>query len=162
MAGNSQFQSVDKEYPRFRFPGFGSEGTCFVRARVRHDGLIVLCAQLYSYNGTAVTLAIEEIREAAIARLHDEVGLEHLVPAKKWWQRKASRQEVLAHASTRASIIEHWPEGRGLARGASFALVEFDDAGHPEWDYKRQAAIAHKCAVEDEFLSVDPDQLHFR
>lgn len=92
MNGNSQFQSVDKEYPRFQFPGFASSGTCFVRAGVRQDGLIILCAQLYSYKGTSITNAIEEVRASAIAQLHDDVGLQLLVPAKKWWQGKVSLQ----------------------------------------------------------------------
>lgn len=159
--GDSLFQSVDKEYPRLQFPGFGSVGTCFVRARVRHDGLVILCAQLYSYHGTSVTNAIEEVRMAAIVQLHEDVGLQHLVPARKWWQRKASWQDVIAHAAAHATVVEHWPKGRGLAPAGSYAIVEFDDEGRPEWDYKRQAMVAQKCAVEQEFLAVDPEQLHF-
>ena len=161
VSGNSQFQSVDKEYPRLRFPGLLSEGTCFVRARVRKDGVVILCAQLYSYTGTSVTQAIEEVLEAAIARLHDDVGLQHFIPARKWWQRKATREEMLAHAAARTIVVEHYPKGRGLAPAGSFAIVEFDDAGRPEWDYQSQATVARKCGVEDGFLTVDPQRLQF-
>ncbi|AZS82010.1 hypothetical protein IPU70_28090 [Achromobacter sp. SD115] len=162
MDGNSQFQGIDKEYPRFQYPGLMSVGTCFLRARVRHDSLVIVCAQLYDYHGTSVTNAIEEVREAAIVQLHDDVGLQHLMPARKWWQRKPVREEVLANAAALSTIIEHWPKGRGLAPAGSFAIVEFDDAGKPEWDYRPQAMAARACAVEEEFLTVDPERLYFR
>lgn len=162
MGENTQFLSVDREYPRFRFPGIGAEGTCFVRARVRHDALVILCAQLYGYDGTSVTNAIEEVRFASIVQLHDDVGLQHLMPPRKWWQGKPTRDKVLAHAATRSIVVEHWPKGRGLAPAGSFAIVEFDDSGKPEWDYKRQDAVARMCAVEDEFLTVAPERLQFR
>jgi len=158
----SQFQSIDKEYPRLRFPGFVAEGTCFVRARIRQDGLVILCAQLYGYNGTSVTNAIEEVRRAAIERLHEEVGLQHLLPTKKWWQRERTRDELLAIAAAQTAMVEHYPKGRGLAPAGSFALVEFDDAGRPEWDYKPLATVAQQCAVESGFLTIDPEQLHYR
>lgn len=161
MDGNSQVQSVDMEFPRFQFPGFVSTGTCFVRARVRHDGLVILCAQLYGYKGTSVTNAVEEVREAVIARLHDDTGLRHLMPAKKWWQRERTRDEVLDHAAAHTTWIEHYPKGCGLAAGATFAVVEFDDAGTPEWYYKPLATVAQHAAVEEEFLTVDPQRLHF-
>lgn len=75
MNGKPQIQTVDREYPRFHFRGLMSKGTCFVRARVRPDGLVILCAQLYGYNETSVTQAIEEVREAVIEKLHEDVGL---------------------------------------------------------------------------------------
>lgn len=162
MNGKPQIQTVDREYPRFHFRGLMSKGTCFVRARVRPDGLVILCAQLYGYNETSVTQAIEEVREAVIEKLHEDAGLEHLMPARKWWQCKGDLGDVLASAADRATMIEHWPKGRGLAPAGSFAIVEFDDAGQPEWDYLHKSVVAHRCSVDDSFLTVDPEGLHFR
>lgn len=106
-----------------------SVGTCFLRARVRHDSLVIVCAQLYDYHGTSVTNAIEEVREAAIVQLHDDVGLQHLMPARKWWQRKPVREEVLANAAALSTIIEHWPKGGasrppGLLRSSNLTTQE--------------------------------------
>nr|WP_312477402.1 hypothetical protein [Achromobacter ruhlandii] len=162
MSDEAQFQCVDKEYPRFHFPGLLTKGTCFIRARVRAEGLVIICAQLYGYNDTSVTQAIEDIREAVVTKLHDDVGLQHLLQPRKWWQRKAGLEEVLATATERSTIIEHWPEGRGMAPGESFAIVEFDDAGKPEWAYGRKFVVAERCGVEPDFLTIDPERLHYR
>lgn len=98
---------------------------------------------------------------AAIVQLHDDVGPQHLVRARKWWQRKASWEDVIAFAAAHATVVENWPNGRGLAPAGSYAIVEFDDEGRPKWNYKRQTMAAQKYAVGQEFLAVDPEKLDF-
>lgn len=154
-------KAVEKEYPRFKFAGFGSQGTCFLRARVQSSGLVVLCSQLLEYYGTSVTNASEQILLAAIERLQEDVGLDHLLADKSWWQFRISHSEFIEQVVRRTMWVEHYPPGAGLAPAGSFALVAFDSSLHPVWNYVSRDVAAAECGVEAEFLEVDTKFLHY-
>ena len=157
----NQTKTVDKEYPRFKFAGFGSQGTCFLRARVRPNGLVVLCSQLLEYYGTSVTNAAEQILEAAIERLQEDVGLDHLTAVKPWWRFRIDHSEFIEQVVRRTGWVEHYPPGGGLAPAGSLALVAFDSSLHPVWNYVSKGVAAAECGVEAEFLEVDTKLLHY-
>lgn len=152
---------TDKEYPRFEFPGFGSQGTCFLRARVRPSGVVVLCSQLLEYYGTSVTNAAEQILVAAIERLQEDVGLDHLVAVKPWWRLRTDHDEFIGQVVRRMVWVEHYPPGTWLDPAGSLALVAFDSSLHPVWNYVSKKAAAAECGVEAEFFEVDTRLLHY-
>lgn len=156
-----QTEMTDKEYPRFKFPGFGSQGTCFLRARVRQSGVVVLCSQLLEYYGTSVTNATEQILVAAIERLQEDVGLNQLVAPKPWWRLRADRDEFIGQIVRRMVWVEHYPAGAGLDPAGSLALVAFDSSLHPVWNYVSKKVAATECGVEMGFLEVDPRLLRY-
>jgi hypothetical protein len=158
---NRLSESVDKQYKRFNFPGFGSQGTCFLRARVRSTGVVVLCSQLLDYHGTSVTNAAEQILVAAIDQLQADVGLDHLVAAKPWWRFRDDRSEFIKQIVRRVVWVEHYPEGAGLDPHGSFALVAFDSSLHPVWNYVSKEAAASECGLEKEFFEIEIGLLRY-
>lgn len=156
-----QEKQEDKEYVRFEFPGFGSQGTCFLRARIRPSGMVILCSQLLNYHGTSITNATEQILLSAIDRLNKDVGLERLYPPKPWWQIWRNHNIVVEHVVRRTMWVEHYPAGTGLLDNESFALVAFDSNLHPIWNYVSKEEAARECGVEAEFLEVDAEQLRY-
>lgn len=154
-------EETDKDYPRFNFPGFGSQGTCFLRARVRPSGVVVLCSQLLGYYGTSVTNAAEQILVAAITRLQQDVGLDHLVPAQRWWQPRLDEDKFIGEIVRRILWVEHYPPGAGLNPVGSFALVAFDSNLHPVWNYVSKEQAATECGVKAEFFELDTELLHY-
>jgi hypothetical protein len=160
MKKNMQGLPEQKEYPRFKFPGFGSEGTCFLRARVGVDGVVVLCSQLLNYHGTSVTNAVEKILLLALDQLQRDVGLEHLVQAKPFWKLWGGR--VKTEELVRRTVwVEYYPPGAGLAPHGSFALVAFDNNLHPIWNYVSKNEAAEACGVSPEFLDVEIGRLEY-
>lgn len=156
-----QTEVVDKEYPCFKFPGFGSQGACFLRARVRPSGVVVLCSQLLKYYGTSVTNAAEQILVAAIERLQEDVGLDHLVAAKPWWRFRADHDEFIGQVLRHMVWVEHYPPGTGLDPAGSLALVAFDSSLHPIWNYVSKKTAAAECGVEAAFFEVDTRLLEY-
>lgn len=154
-------EEADKEYPRFKFPGFGSQGTCFLRARIRPSGIVVLCSQLLNYYGTSVTNAAELILVAAIEQLHKDVGLDQFVAAKPWWRPRVDSEKFIGEMVRRLVWVEHYPPGAGLNPAGSFALVAFDSTLHPVWNYVSKQEAATECGVEAEFLELDEKLLHY-
>lgn len=154
-------ETVNKEYRRFKFPGFGSPGTCFLRARVRSSGLVILCSQLLEYHSTSVTNAVEQIFEAAIEQLQKDVGLDHLVAAKPWWRFRVDDSEFVEQVARRTIWVEHYPLGAERAPDGSFALVAFDSRLHPIWNYVSKDVAAAECGVDAEFLEINTDLLHY-
>jgi hypothetical protein len=152
---------ADKEYPRFKFAGFGSQGTCFLRARVRPSGIVVLCSQLLQYYGTSVTNAAEQILVAAIDQLQEDVGLDHLITAKPWWRPRADHDEFIGQIVHRTAWVEYYPPGTGLDPSGSFALVAFDSELHPVWNYVSKKVAATECGVEADFFEIDSKLLHY-
>lgn len=157
----NQTEPVYKEYPRFRFPGFGSEGTCFLRVWVRPSGLVVLCSQLLEYYGTSVTNAVEQILVAAIERLQEDVGLDHLVAPRRWWRFRADHEDFISQVVRRTVWIEHYPPGAGLHPAGSFAFVAFDSDLHPVWNYVSKETAAGECGVDAALLEVDTQFLKY-
>lgn len=156
----NQAEKEDREYKRFIFPGFGSQGTCFLRARVRPSGLVVLCSQLLNYHGTSVTNAAERILLAAIDQLQKDVGLDHLMAAKPWW-RFWNDHRNFDQVVRRTIWVEHYPLGAGMAADGSFALVAFDSSLHPVWNYVSKEEAAAECGVEVAFLEIDTNRLQY-
>ena len=157
----NQLETVDKEYQRFRFEGVGSQGTCFLRVRVRSSGLVVLCSQLLEYYGTSVTNAVEQILVETIEQLQADVGLDHLIAAKPWWRSRIDKNGIIEQVVRRTAWVEHYPPGAGLAPAGSFALVAFDSKLHPVWNYVSKDVAAAECGVEPGFLKVDTRLLHY-
>lgn len=157
----SKAKTIDQEYPRFKFAGFGSQGTCFLRVRVRPDGIVVLCSQLLDYYGTSVTNAVEAILVSTIEQLQKDFGLDHLIAARPWWRFRTSRDEFIEQIVRRTVWVEHYPPGAGLAPAGSFALVAFDSGLHPVWNYVSKEVAAAECAVEVEFLKVENERLQY-
>jgi len=157
----NQPETIDREYPRFKFAGFGSQGTCFLRARVRSSGVVVLCSQLREYHGTSVTNAVEQILVAAIERLQEDVGLDHLISAKPWWRFRVDQSEFIEQIVRRTVWVEHYPPEAGVVPAGLFALVAFDGSLHPVWNYVSKGVAAAECGVEADFLEVDTGLLQY-
>jgi len=157
----SRQETIDKEYPRFKFPGFGSTGTCFLRVRIRPHGMVVLCSQLLDYHGTSITNAVEKIFVEAVAQLEEEVGLNILVEASPWWKFGKKRRDAFSQIVRKTVWIEHYPPDAGLDPKGSFALVAFDSALHPVWNYVSAAEASAEGGVEPEFLRISPDRLRY-
>ncbi len=159
--GKNQTEPAYRDFPRFKFPGFGSEGTCFLRVWVRPSGLVVLCSQLLDYYGTSVTNAVEQILVKAIERLQEEVGLDHLAAPKRWWQFRADHKGFISQVVRSTVWIEHYPPGAGLHPEGSFALVAFDNSLHPVWNYVSKETAASECGVDAAHLKIDTQLLKY-
>lgn len=155
----NKVETVEKEYLRFSFPGFGSEGKCYLKARISSEGIVIICSQLLNYNGTSVTNAVDQILLIAINRLQQEVGLNHLVDAKPWWRLFSDRGKFIEQVVKRTAWVEYYPPGTGLADNGSFALVAFDNNLNPIWNYVSEDVAAAQCGVPIEFLKIDPERL---
>lgn len=150
---------IYKEYPRFRFPGYVSEGTCFLRACSSPSGLVVLCSQLLDYHCTSVTNATEQIVTKAIQQLQQDIGLDHLVSKKRWWQLRADPMDVARQILKRTAWIEHYPAGSELSPAGSLAFVAFDSELRPVWNFVSREDAARECGVELAFFDIDAEQL---
>lgn len=139
--------------PRYAFPGFGALGCCFIKARIRPDSIVVLCAQLIGYHGTSVTNGLEAIRDGLLLDLKKDGELERFkgIPSQKDSTFPYGIYERLAW-------IEHYPAGTSLGGDETFAYVRFQ-GGSPAWTYLRLRQIAELCGVPEHFFSVAPGEL---
>ena len=153
--------AINLDFDRFEFQGFGSPGHCFLRTRgtLRSDGkgldLIFLCVQLRNYYGTSVTNAIEDIFFRAIDELPKSVGdpaIKRLIP---------KRGRPLAEARRHIRWVEHYPPGVGIDPSGSYALVAFDAAFNPTWNYVTLQRAASECGVAQDFFKVRCSLLNY-
>ncbi|MFK3797160.1 hypothetical protein [Pseudomonas sp. NPDC088444] len=158
---NSRTETVYIEYPRFKFPGVASAGTCFLKVWVRPSGLVVLCSQLLEYYGTSVTNAVEDILVSAIKQIHEDIGLDHLVTPTRWWKFGADHESFVSQVVRRTVWIEHYPPGAGLNPAGSLAFVAFDKDLHPVWNYVSKERAAGECGVDPAHFEVDPRLLKY-
>jgi len=148
----------EKDYPRFKFPGFGQTGTCFLRVRVNSDGTSVfLCSQLKNYTGTSVTNAVEEIFVKAVEVLQQEGVYK---PKRKHWYSLKPELDIQAVAA-RMRWVEYYPKGTGVFDSDSYALVSFDSELRPVWNYMSLSRIIKECAVPETFFQVSGENLAY-
>jgi|SRR4051812_23351709 hypothetical protein len=138
---------TDRDYPCFEFPGFNTDGRCFLRVRVQGRSTVFLCAQLIGYRGTSVTNGVEAIFEQAVAQVYRD-GLY-----------SSSSPPDLTSAARNSRWIEYYPEGTGSASRDSFALVAFDGKLNPIWNFVDREKAATSCEVEPGFLSIPRERL---
>ncbi|MET4676209.1 MULTISPECIES: hypothetical protein [unclassified Luteibacter] len=138
---------TDRDYPRFEFPGFNTDGHCFLRVRVQGQNAVFLCAQLIGYHGTSITNGVEAIFEQAVKQLRHD-GLYSSSPPPD-----------LISAARRSRWIEYYPEGTGSVSRDSFALVAFDASLNPTWNFVDRQKAARSCEVEPSFLSIPRESL---
>lgn len=150
--------TFQQDFRRFHFPGFGQIGTCFLRTRVNSDGTsIFLCAQLRNYTSTSVTNAVEDIFVKAANTLK-KAGVFKLQRAH-WYSLK--RELNFADIAARSRWVEHYPRGTGISSEDSYALVSFDSALRPVWNYVSLERAAHECGVEQAFFFISPEDLQY-
>lgn len=146
------------DFRRFKFPGFGSQGTCFLRARVRSDGTsIFLCAQLKNYTGTSITNAVEEIFVEA-CRLLFEAGA---VKTERVHWYSLRRELNLTKIAARSRWIEYYPKGTGMFPEGSYAFVSFDNDFRPVWNYVSLERVIQECGAEDDFFKIKSEDLDY-
>lgn len=146
-----------RDFPRFKFQGFNSEGVCFLRAWGirRADGrlnITFLCAQLSNYHGTSITNAVESIFSKAVDQLREEGLL--LVP-----RFSGKKHDDLVAVAESSQWVEYYPPGVGLDPSGSYALVALDDQLHPSWNYVSKEDAAEECAIDTQFFDIPMDQL---
>lgn len=153
--------AIELDFNRFEFQGFGSLGHCFLRVRgtLQADrkrlDLVFLCIQLKNYRGTSVTNAIEEIFSRAIDQLPKNVSdpaIRRLLP---------KRGKSLAEARRNIRWVEHYPPGVGIDPSGSYALVAFDAAFNPTWNYVTVQRAASECGVDQGFFKVPLNKLDY-
>ena len=131
------------DHATFRFPGFMSEGRCFLRVIENNKKYIFICAQLKDYYGTSITNAIEQIAQKA---------------AKMVLPHKINPRELIKFIR-KAIWIEHYPSGTGLVTNSSYAIVSFDENLNPSWSYASLEEISNQIGIEKAFLII-PDNKH--
>ncbi|WP_439854770.1 hypothetical protein [Pseudomonas yamanorum] len=146
-----------RDFKNFRFPGFGKEGSCFLRVRVKEGKSIFLCAQLRDYTGTSVTNAVEEIFVKIVGILNDE-GI-YKREKKHWYSfRRFVSYESIASQSR---WIEYYPKGTGIFGDDSYAIVSFDSNLSPVWNYVSLERAAQECGVTPDFFTVSSEDLQY-
>jgi hypothetical protein len=144
---------TDIERPRYSFPGFGSTGHCYLKARIRPDSIVVLCAQLIGYHGTSVTNGLEAIRDSLITDLKASGELAQFKGVA------SPRQPPYPYnVYERLAWIEHYPAGTSLGGDETFAYVRFH-GDSPAWSYLKVRQIADLCHVPESFFKVSPGEL---
>lgn len=147
-----------KDFRRFSFPGFGQEGTCFLRARVNQDGTSVfLCAQLVNYQGTSVTNAVEDIFLKAVQMLYE--ARVYKIQRKHWYS--LGGQFSYKHIVANSRWVEHYPKGTGISDRDSYALVSFDSRMRPIWNYVSLGRAAQECGVTEDFFAISPEDIKY-
>lgn len=152
---------IEKDYPRFKFPGFGSEGTCYLRVRVNQTGAVVLCCQLLNYNGTSITNAAEQIFKTFLKHPPEGITLNQLIEKKPWWKIWTSDKEKLESIIQKTVWVEIYPPGTGLSPNGSIALVSFDNDLNPVWNYVSKKVAAEECGVEESFFNLNLECLNY-
>lgn len=161
-----ELQAVEKDIIPFSFPGFMSEGKCFLRIKVIDGKVILLCVQLPGYSGTSVTNAIEQVFYSAIEemintkiiRTKDTVGLLEKILSKKETIKKKKNSAIISYIHENSILIEHYPPGVGILNNGSFANVVFSPSGEPAWNYTTKEAL--ETLINDkEVLAIDYEGL---
>ncbi|HVI57130.1 MAG TPA: hypothetical protein VM621_18965 [Luteibacter sp.] len=144
------------EERRFSFPGFGSQGLCYIKALVRQDSIVVLCAQLVGYRGTSVTNGFEDIRDRLFQTLEQRGDLDRF----KTRSFLSFRPTLQADIMSRVAWIEHYPEGTSMAGTATYAFVRAIP-GFPAWSYTTKERAAAECHVDQGFFEVPLERLRY-
>ncbi|MBA8736073.1 hypothetical protein AAFM71_01910 [Chromobacterium violaceum] len=156
---------------QFKFPGFWSEGKCYLKAASNNGNIFFLCIQLKNYSGTSITNGIESIFTNAADYLLAKNYIEFktnrdwlldLTSQSLTFNKiyKKIKNELLTEAINKHSIwIEHYPPGVGLAEDGSFAYVRFDAKLNPDWTYLSQEAIYKKLGAPVNFLEFNEKDL---
>ena len=158
-AKNIYKNPIDREFKRFIFPGFGSDGTCYLKVRITNEAVIFFCSQLINYSGTSITNAIENILTTAIKQLERDGDLDRF--QKKNWNPFARRRSAIELLEGRIAWVEYYPVEAGISNSETYALVAFDAALHPIWNYVSKSTAAEQCGVEETFLEVDPKRINY-
>ena len=90
---------IQTDYPSFAFPGFSSEGRCYLRVLESNNKYVFVCAQLKNYYGTSITNAIEQIAKNAANKV----------------LRPNIKEKELIKFIRNAVWIEYYPPGTGLS-----------------------------------------------
>lgn len=147
-------EDFEKDYPKFKFPGFWGEGQCFLRVRGKQGRLVFLCVQLKSYSGTSVTNAVERIFSAAVKQLYED----RLIGQPKSKVTSAD----LTRVAKNSDWIEHYPPGaHGRQDSGSYSLVSFDTNLNPVWNYMAPEEVITYCHLESRFLAIPPKFLKY-
>lgn len=153
------------EMKRFEFVSGAQRGVCFVRVRIKDDGLVFLFAQLDGkYTGISVTNAVEDIFPAVVNRLENDNELPETYAAGGLFNRRSAVEKVLPDAV----VISYVPVGRMLASPSSapdgtFQIIDLrskaSDVGFGPLITKEVAA--QQAGVEVAFVLVDQDDLDY-
>lgn len=160
-------KDFEDTFSRFRFPGFSSEGTCFLRVCVRQRTPVFLCVQLREYTGTSITNAAEAILQRAITMLVDKKVV--VSKRKKSFRDylseehfdKKKHNDLVRFFSERSVWIEHYPPDTGLSPGGSYAIVKFDLQLNPSWSYVRKETALRATGLQSSFFDVPDESLHY-
>jgi hypothetical protein len=151
------------EMKRFEFVSGAQRGVCFVRVRIKDDGLVFLFAQLDGkYTGISVTNAVEDIFPAVVKRLENDNELPQAYAAGGLFNRRSAVEKVLHDAV----VISYVPVGRMLGSPSSapdgiFQVIDLrskaSDVGFGSPITK--VVAAQHAGVEVAFMVIDPNDL---
>jgi hypothetical protein len=153
-------QPFTKIYPRFPFPGFGSQGTCYVKVHVGDRSVTVLITQLKNYYGTSVTNAYEDIAPQVAAKIAEDLNIDHLRTPTPWWKLGAKKKVSPGEVMGMTKWLEHFPPGTGLRAEGTLAIMQLEPALN--WHFCTRQVAQHHCDVPSEFFDINPADLDFK